>query len=445
MSRVHFSWPTTYLALACYTFSMTTISDASSIHYNQKSIYDIRQGGTGALLWPTPLPGWSETRGGRGGATIEVTSLAASGPGSLAAALAAAGPRTVVFRIGGTIDLAGATLTVTSPYVTIAGETAPNPGITIIRGGLAIQSHNTIVRHIRIRPGEAGFAKQSGWEVDGITIGRSYDVILDHVSASWATDETLSANGGGFYGPSIDDWRNNQAHRITFYRCIIGEALNNSTHSKGGHSMGTLIGNNAREIALIGNLYISNMYRNPLFTGGSRGVIINNYIYNPGARGINIGLSPDEWENRTWQKIDISVVGNVIRRGPSSRPEMMPLMLGWTSTSSRGGVAEINGYFHDNLYLNEQGVDLSFPAIADTIVNNTEENGTFGFSELSTRVIWPHTYAPLAANSLQSTLLTDVGARPWNRDATDARLVNEATNGGGAIINSETDVEGYPS
>lgn len=424
---------------------MTAITDASSIFYNQRSIFDIRQGGTGALLWPAQLPGWTETRGGRGGTTIEVTTLAASGPGSLAAALATAGPRTIVFNVAGTIDLAGTTLTVTQPYLTIAGETAPSPGITLIKGGLAIQSHNTIIRHIRIRPGEAGFAKQSGWEVDGITIGRAYDVILDHVSASWATDETLSANGGGFYGTSVSDWRNNQSHRVTFYRCIIGEALNNSTHSKGGHSMGTLVGNNARDIALIGNLYISNMYRNPLFTGGSRGAIINNFIYNPGARGINIGLSPDEWENRAWQKIDVSVVGNVVRRGPSSRGEMMPLMLGWTSTISRGGVAEINGYFDDNLYLDEQGASLPFPAPVEAIVNNAEENNTFSFTEVSTRTTWPSSFTPLPASSLQSVLLADVGARPWDRDATDARLVHEATNGGGAIINSEIEAEGYPA
>lgn len=430
---------------------MTTINDALLLQYNGNSVLDFRQGGTGALIWPKITPGWTQTRGGRGGAEIAVTTLAASGPGSLLEALATTGPRTIIFKVGGVIDLNGQIISVTEPYLTVAGETAPNPGITIIKGGLAIRSHNTIIRHIRIRPGEAGHAKQSGWEVDGMTIGKAHDVVFDHVSATWATDETLSANAGGFNGgagSTLSDWQDNQAHRITFYRCIIGEALNNSTHSKGGHSMGTLIGNNAREIAVIGNLYISNNYRNPLFTGGSLGIVANNFIHNPGARGINIGLSPDEWENHgTWERIKISVVGNVVKRGPSSRNDMMPLMLGWVSTESRGGVAEIDGYFSGNVYLDRDGTNLGFPSAASSIVNNVDENGTFNFHEETSRTVWPSSngYEVIAASSLQSVLLPDVGARPWNRDATDSRLVSEAVNGTGAIINSETNAEGYPS
>lgn len=429
---------------------MTALHNAHQLSYNAKGVFDVRQGGTGALLWPLMAPGWTQTRGGRGGIEIAVTTLAASGPGSLREAIETAGPRIIVFKVGGVIDLAGQVIYATDPYLTIAGETAPNPGITIIKGGLGIRVHNTIIRHIRIRPGEAGFAKQSGWEIDGITIGKAYDVIFDHVSATWATDETLSANAGGFNGGSgstLVDWQSNQAHRITFYRCIIGEALNNSTHSKGGHSMGTLIGNNAREVALIGNLYISNNYRNPLFTGGSLGIVANNFIHNPGARGINIGLSPDEWENHgTWQRIKISVVGNVVKRGPSSRVDMMPLMLGWESTESRGGVAEIDGYFSDNLYLDQNGANLGFPTPNAAIVNNAAENGTFTFSEETMRNTWPTDgFEPVPANALQSILLPDVGARPWNRDTTDSRLVSEAANGTGAIINSETEAEGYPS
>ncbi len=429
---------------------MVAINDALFLQYNGTQVLDIRQGGSGALLWPKLAPGWTQTRGGRDGIVIPVTTLAASGPGSLAAALATTGPRTIVFKVGGVIDLGGQTLSVTEPYLTVAGETAPNPGITVIKGGFAIRSHNTIIRHIRIRPGEAGHSKQSGWEVDGMTIGKAHDVVFDHVSATWATDETLSANAGGFNGGSgstLPTWRENQAHRITFYRCIIGEALNNSTHSKGGHSMGTLIGNNAREIAIIGNLYISSNYRNPLFTGGTLGIIANNFIHNPGARGINIGLSPDEWDNRgTWQRIKISVIGNIVKRGPSSRNTMMPLMLGWESTESRGGVAEIDGYFSDNTYLDQNGLNLGFPSASSAIVNNVAENGTFTFNEETSRVVWPSDgYEAVAASTLQSVLLPDVGARPWNRDATDARLVSEAANGTGAIINSETDAEGYPS
>ena len=104
---------------------------------------------------PAPLPastagarcgwarGWAaETVGGRGGRVVRVTSLAATGPGSLAEALAASGPRIVVFEVGGVVDLAGATLKVSEPFVTVAGQTAPSPGITLIRGALSVAAHD---------------------------------------------------------------------------------------------------------------------------------------------------------------------------------------------------------------------------------------------------------------------------------------------------------------
>lgn len=103
-------------------------------------------------VWKHP-PGWTQTRGGDAGRTIVVTTLAASGPGSIAEALAADGARTVVFRVGGVIDLSGRSLSIHEPNVTIAGETAPSPGITIIQGGISIATHDVVLRHIRVRPG----------------------------------------------------------------------------------------------------------------------------------------------------------------------------------------------------------------------------------------------------------------------------------------------------
>ena len=107
--------------------------------------------------------GWAAaTPGGRGGRILRVTTLAADGPGSLKAALEAKGPRIVVFEVGGVIDLGRSTLTITEPFLTIAGQTAPSPGITIIRGGIDIRAHDVIVRHLRVRPGVDGQPKRSG-------------------------------------------------------------------------------------------------------------------------------------------------------------------------------------------------------------------------------------------------------------------------------------------
>ncbi|MFQ5924112.1 MAG: hypothetical protein ACE5M4_14840, partial [Anaerolineales bacterium] len=112
-----------------------------------------------------PLPAFPSAEGfgansvgGRGGRVIEVTNLNDSGSGSLRAAVEASGPRIVVFRIGGTITLQS-TLKITNPFITIAGQSAPGGGITLKSSPsygdetLAIQTHDVIIRYIRVRSG----------------------------------------------------------------------------------------------------------------------------------------------------------------------------------------------------------------------------------------------------------------------------------------------------
>nr|QQZ49223.1 hypothetical protein JKL49_19155 [Phenylobacterium glaciei] len=139
--------------------------------------------------------------GGRGGRIIKVTTLASEGPGSFREALEAKGPRIIVFEVGGVIDLDRKTLKVEEPFVTIAGQTAPSPGITLIRGGMDVSAHDVVMQHIRVRPGEAGQPKKSGWEEDAFsTVSGAYNVIVDHCTFTWATDENLSVSGLRFVG-----------------------------------------------------------------------------------------------------------------------------------------------------------------------------------------------------------------------------------------------------
>ena len=80
----------------------------------------------------------------------------------------------MVFEVGGVIDLGESTVRITEPYLTIAGQTAPAPGITLIRGGIDITTHDVVVRHIRVRPGDGGRARLSGSDYDAIsTIARA--------------------------------------------------------------------------------------------------------------------------------------------------------------------------------------------------------------------------------------------------------------------------------
>ena len=128
------------------------------------------------------------TVGGRGGVVYEVTNLNDSGTGSLRAAVEASGPRTVVFRISGTITL-NSDLKISNPYLTIAGQTAPGDGICLRKYALVFNNavHDVIVRYLRVRLGN-----ESGGESDAVSARDCSNIILDHVSASWSVDETMS-------------------------------------------------------------------------------------------------------------------------------------------------------------------------------------------------------------------------------------------------------------
>jgi hypothetical protein len=255
----------------------------------------------------------ARTPGGRGGKIVRVTTLAPSGPGSLLAALETDGPRIVVFEVGGVIDFAQREIKITKPYLTVAGQTAPSPGVTLIRTGIDVTTHDVVLQHIRVRTGSADAPKRGGFEPDAFSTQGAHDVIVDHCSLTWGIDENLSASGPRFTGKNPDEWRRGTSYRVTFSNNIIAEGLRYSTHSKGEHSKGSLIHDNASDILIVGNLYAHNHERNPLFKGGVRGMVISNLIYNPGPRAVHYNLIAEEWRNQTYQVGQMALVGNVLR------------------------------------------------------------------------------------------------------------------------------------
>jgi hypothetical protein len=155
-------------------------------------------------------------RGGRGGRVIQVTNLNDSGPGSFREAVEAEGPRTIVFRVGGTIHLKDR-IVVRNPFVTIAGQTAPGEGIALRGAAFGIGGANdVIIRYMRLRVGD-----ESGKTWDGMGFGSADNAIIDHCSIAWSIDEGVSGRG---------------ARNITFQRNIIAEPLNMSVHD---HYKGT--------------------------------------------------------------------------------------------------------------------------------------------------------------------------------------------------------------
>ena len=377
----------------------------------------------GAVGWAAATPG------GRGGQIIRVTNLDNAGPGSLRAALDTKGPRIVVFEVGGVIDLEQETIRLTEPFVTIAGQTAPSPGITLIKGGIDISAHDVIVQHLRIRPGAAGAARGSGWGEDAIATAAARNVIVDHCSLTWATDENLSASGPRFTGKTPAEWRAGTSHNITFSHNIIAEGLADSSHAKFEHSKGSLIHDNASNILIYGNLYSHNFERNPHLKGGAQALVVNNFIYDPGQRAMQYNLMPLEWGDVPYENGKLAAIGNVMRAGPSTVLPIAMLML--------GGHGDLEFYGRDNIAVDRIGEPLPMVGRYTT--------GPAKVIEMDEPpLFWPG--LPIhPAGEVELWVLRNAGARPWDRDAQDVRIIMNAGEGRGEIIDNEAEVGGYPS
>ena len=365
---------------------------------------------------PSNIAFGNATKGGLNGKIIRVTNLNATGPGSLREAIEAKGPRIVVFEVGGVIDLNKGQLDVREPFLTIAGQTAPSPGITIIKGGFWINTHDILIQHIRVRPGDAGEPKRSGWSPDGLTTsgGDAYNVLVDHCSFTWAVDENLSASGERTEGPD------STSHNITFSNNIIAECLSNSSHEKGPHSKGTLIHDFCRDIAIVGNLFAHNGMRNPYFKAHSTGVIVNNLIYNPGRVAILLYYSKSEWKNARYEPENcrVSIVGNVLYAGKNTN-EKMALV-----------AAMGDAFMKDNLAFDTEGMALPL---------------TYGnINILSEKPVWPTNLMPLPADEVVGYITGHVGARPKERDVVDKRIIQDFLDKKGQILDSQDEVGGYP-
>ena len=385
-----------------------------------------------ALLAAPAFPGavgWAaETKGGRGGRIIRVTTLAPDGPGSFKAALEAKGPRIIVFEVGGVIDMGRKTLSITEPFVTIAGQTAPSPGITLIRTGIDVKTHDVIIRHIRVRTGADGAAKRSGWEADALSTVGAWNVIVDHCTMTWGIDENLSASGPRFTGNSVEEWRRGTSHNITFSYNLLAEGLADSSHPKGEHSKGSLIHDNATGVLIYRNVYAHNVERNPLLKGGVHAAVVNNLIYDPGKRAVHYNLMALEWAGQPYQLGELSAVGNVMRGGPSTDEGLPFLML--------GGDGDLRYHGRDNIAVDKHGKPLPmFGRYGETRAKLIEADKPF---------VWPAGLDVLPARDVETHVLANAGARPWDRDEHDIRVLFFVAEGRGEIIDDEKEVGGYP-
>ena len=196
--------------------------------------------------------------GGRGGVVKHVTNLNNSGTGSFRWAVSGSEKKIVVFDVAGVIPL-DADVTI-GANTTIAGQTAPYPGITLRYRTLRI-SNNVIMRYIRARRGQE---KDHNDGADAIWDRQKTGIILDHCSFSWSIDEVAS-----FY----------DNNNFTMQWCTIAESLNNAGHGKGAHGYGGIWG--GKLASFHHNLIAHTSNRSPRFNGARYGWTgyTNNYLY----------------------------------------------------------------------------------------------------------------------------------------------------------------------
>jgi hypothetical protein len=246
---------------------------------------------------------------------------------------------------------------------------------------------------------------------------------------TWAPDENLSASGPRFTGATPDDWRKGTSHNVTFSYNLLAEGLAEASHPKGEHSKGSLIHDNASGILIYRNIYAHNVERAPLLKGGVWAAVVNNLIYNPAKRAVHYNLMALEWAGHAYVTGQLSAVGNVMRGGNSTDEGLPFLML--------GGDGDLLYYGRDNIAVDKFGNKLPmFGRYGETRAK---------LIEAKKPVSWPDGLDVLDARDVETHVLGNAGARPWDRDEHDIRVIFYVAEGRGEVIDDEKTVGGYPA
>lgn len=387
------------------------------------------------LAFPTAEGYGKYTVGGRGGVVYEVTNLNDSGEGSLRAAVEAEGPRTVVFRVSGTIDLKKP-LRIRHPYITIAGQTAPGDGICIKRYPLSIDADEVIIRYIRVRLGN-----ESGRSDDAIASRYHKNIILDHVSVSWSIDEALSVY---------------HCENVTIQWCMITESLFNSNHVKGSHGFGGIWGSNYSTYHH--NLIAHHSSRNPRWAPGSGyNDYRNNVIYNWGYNS-SYGGEKHQNGNPKFSDITVNMVNNYYKPGPATQSGAVSYRLvnpGYRSAEDYG-----LWYVADNVVVGNDKVS------ADNWNGGVQMKN---WEEMLPKIRLDKPWDAMKINEetaeeAYESVLKGAGCVLPRRDAVDMRIIEEVRNGNAiyegvsykvqkrvidtsipcGMIDSQEDVGGWP-
>jgi uncharacterized protein YjdB len=343
------------------------------------------------------------TPAGRCGQVIRVTNLDDAGPGSLRAALLTPGPRQVIFEVSGqinlqsAIDIGGGGEPTTYGNLSVYGQTAPSPGITIAGETFAIRSSDVLIQHLRFRHGN--MKEAFGRSIMAMSPGTR--VVIDHVSASWASDDNT-----GIWAAPLD---------VTWSNSISSES-----------NRGMLIGQGSQRISVIRNLFAHTYGRTPAANGGTNVVWVNNLLYNCGFPSVNMPIRI--WSAGSTELNLASVLGTVTKDGPTN---------GGVTGMVIGVGPGSKIFLDDNVFTRVPGVE--------------DVTGT-GEYVSSPPYPLPSPLTVLPNSDLEGYIVANVGARPADRDPVDTRIINDVANGTGRHIKvlgwgneDENVVGGFPS
>ena len=358
----------------------------------------------------------------------DYTNKSAPIKGSFRLAVSDHQPRIIVFAVSGTIHLKKR-LRIDTPYITIAGQTAPGDGICLADQGTTVATHDVIFRHLRFRHGDA-----SGDGSDSLWFRSSQNVIVDHCSVSWGLDECFSFTKA--------------MTNVTAQWCIISEGLN-AEH----HGYGSLIAPEGGdcEMSFHHNLYADDYGRTP--RAASRGTIKflfdyrNNVIFNWGT-----GYDWGTWAvygNESGECVDMNFIGNYSIAGLDTSIEAtqkMGFRPHFDLTTEGYREAALSSHSKSSrIYESGSKIDSNVNGKLDGI-----DNGWAKVSGVYTKMDAAFPIAPEFAVKTESAdaayehVLAYVGATPWHRDAVDARIIEGVRKQTGRVINSQKEVGGWP-